>query len=164
MKKMVRQSFTILILLLSFSCASDNAVLLRNAAVAVWDFDNLSPSASEQHNLGELLSGQVIEVLQKQGDHPVIEREQLFRALEELQLGATSLATESTRLRLGRISGARFMVFGGYQIIGAQMRLDVRLVEVETAKVRKAVQRTTPASDLSRWLGSAREAAEELFR
>jgi curli biogenesis system outer membrane secretion channel CsgG len=55
------------------------------------------------------------------------------------------------------------MVFGGYQIIGEHMRLDLRLVEVETGKIIKAVQRMSSSSDLSEWLNSAREAAEELF-
>ena len=83
--------------------------------------------------------------------------------MEELKLGSSSLADEDTRLKLGRLSGARLMVFGGYQIIGSRMRLDLRLVEVETGKIIKAVQKVSPASDLPGWLNSARGAAEELF-
>lgn len=54
------------------------------------------------------------------------------------------------------------MVFGGYQSIGRQMRLDLRLVDVETGRVVKAVQRTT-TGDVTAWIEAAGEAAAELY-
>jgi curli biogenesis system outer membrane secretion channel CsgG len=144
------------------SCASE-APYPGNAAVAVWDLDNLTPAASGRDDLGELLSSQVIDTLQKRGDHPVVERQRLILAMEELKLGSTSLADEETRLRLGRLTGARLMVFGSYQIIGSSMRIDLRLVEVETGRIIKAVQKVSRSSDLPGWLNSARAASEELF-
>ena len=152
-----------ILMMLCMSCASDNTAHYKDAAVAVWDLDNLTPSASAQSDLGELLSAQVIEAIQSKGDYTVVERERLLLALQELRLGTEAIADESTRLKLGRISGATLMVFGAYQVIGEQMRLDLRLVEVETGKVQKAVQRTTPATDLSGWHRNAREVAGELF-
>ena len=69
---------------------------------------------------------------------------------------------EDTRLRIGQICGARFMVFGGYFVHRQMMRLDLRLVEVETGRVVKATQKTTSAGNLNSWLKIAREAAQEL--
>jgi curli biogenesis system outer membrane secretion channel CsgG len=158
----LRYKLLLLIVIILSSCAAD-APYQGNAAVAVWDFDNLTPAASANDDLGEVLSSHVIDTLQKRGDHPVVERQRLVLAMEELKLGSSMLADEETRLRLGRLSGARLMVFGGYQIIGSRMRLDLRLVEVETGKIIKAVQKVSPASDLQGWLNSARAAAEELF-
>ncbi len=97
------------------------------------------------------------------GEYSVVERERLLLALEELRLGTTSLVDERFRLDLGRLVGARLMVFGGYQIIGEVMRVDLRLVEVESGKVLKAVEKTTSAADLSGWLSAVSEAVEELF-
>ena len=162
MKNILKLICMTIFILLCISCASD-APYQGNPAVAVWDFDNLTPAAAVKEDLGEILSLQVIDTLQKRGDHPVVERQRLLLALEELKLGTTSLVDEATRLKLGRISGARLMVFGGYQIIGKQMRLDLRLVEVETGRIIKAVQKVSSASDLSGWLNGARGAAEELF-
>ena len=88
----------------------------------------------------------------------------LLLALEELRLGTSSLTDEATRLKLGKMTGARYMVFGGYQAIANQMRLDLRLVDVETAKVVKAVQKTTSESGLTGWMDAARRAAEDLFQ
>jgi len=93
----------------------------------------------------------------------VVERKRLVLALEELRLGTTSLVDEATRLRLGKIVGARWMIFGGYMVVAGKMRLDLRLVEVETGKVRKAAQKTTASSDFTEWMATTRSAAEELL-
>jgi hypothetical protein len=55
------------------------------------------------------------------------------------------------------------MVFGGYFVLGDMMRLDLRLVEVETGSIVKAAQKTTSAGDLNGWLRVAQQAAEELI-
>ena len=154
--------FFVFILMLA-SCASGPVSDRKEVAVAVWDIDNLTPSASDQPDLGELLSAEIIRTVQEKGGYTVVERQRLLLALEELHLGSASLADEGTRLRLGRISGARLMVFGGYQVIGGRMRLDLRLVDVETGRVKKAVHRTAAAEDLPAWLTIARDAAGELF-
>jgi len=144
------------------SCASQPISSEKGNTIAVWDLDDLSPYVSSRPQLGELLSGQVIETLQKRRDYTVVERERLLLVLEELHLGTTMLVDETTRLKLGRLVGAGFMVFGGYQIIGNQMRLDLRLVEVETGKVLKAVYETASSGDLPAWLDAARKAAGKL--
>lgn len=146
---------------LSAACGTKQR-LHRGSTIAVWDLDDLSPSEIERPFLGELLSGRVIETIKNGREYTVIERERLVLALEELRLGSTELTEDATRLRLGRISGARFMIFGAYQIVGEQMRLDLRLVEVETAKVWNAVQKTAHASDVSGWLDITAKAATEL--
>lgn len=154
-------SWVFLIIVVLFLACSPKPILYeKGTAVAIWDVDHLSPLAAGQPDLGALLSGQIAETLKKKGDYTLVERERLLLALEELRLGTTSLVDETTRLKLGKIVGARYMVFGGYLIVGNTMRLDLRLVEVETGRVLKAVQKTTPAND---WIDTARKAAEDLL-
>jgi len=43
------------------------------------------------------------------------------------------------------------------------MRLDLRLVEVETGKILKTAQRVRAATDVAQWLSAAQEAADELI-
>ena len=105
----------------------------------------------------------MIETFKESVTFQVVERQRLILALEELNLGSSSLANEATRLRIGRIVGARFMVFGGYFVLGDMMRLDLRLVEVETGTIVKAAEKTTAAGDLNGWLKATRQAAEELI-
>ena len=152
------------ILLMNFflsSCATEPLRDDQAKGLAVWDMEDMSPGSS-RIDIGELLSARVVEVLKNRGDYTVVERTRILRVLEELRIGSSSLADEETRLKVGKLVGARFMVFGGYQIIGKKMRLDIRLVEVETGKVLKAVQKTTASSDISGWLDAAGKAAAEL--
>lgn len=58
---------------------------------------------------------------------------------------------------------ARFMVFGSYFLLGSMMRLDLRLVEVETSRILKAAQKFTAAGDLNGWLKAVEQAAAELI-
>jgi curli biogenesis system outer membrane secretion channel CsgG len=133
------------------------------AVVAVWDLINLNPAEDIGVDMGELLATVVIETLKESGAFQVVERERLILVLEELNLSSSSLVDESTRLRVGRIAGARFMVFGSYFVLVDKMRMDLRLVEVETGRIVKATQKATSAGDLNGWLRIAREAAQELI-
>jgi TolB-like protein len=153
--------FSLVVLLMG--CASRPSVGEKGSSIAVWDLDDLSLSKGAWPYLGEILSSQIIEVLKKRGDYVVVERQRLLLALKELRLGTTELVDETSRLKLGKMLGARWMVFGGYQLIGDQMRLDLRLVEVETGMVRRAGHTTRRAADLSGWMEGARKAAEELL-
>jgi hypothetical protein len=148
--------------LLLVSCAHRPFSYKEGAVVAVWDLDDVSPSGITQPDLGELFSGKIIETLKAKGRFSVVERERLLLALEELHLGTESFVDEDTRLKLGRLIGARLMVFGGYQIIADTMRVDLRLIEVESGRVLKAVKETISDADLSGWLNAVSDAAVKL--
>lgn len=135
----------------------------QGTTIAVWDLENLSPEDTAGPDLGELLAAKVIEVVEGKGPYEVVERDRLLLALEQLNLGTTALVDESSRLRLGQMVGADMMVFGGYMVIADQMRLDLRLVEVETGKILKTAQRVRAATDVAQWLTAAEEAADELI-
>ena len=153
------------ILLFAFfsGCTSAPCMDRQTSAVAVWDLENLNPAGNIGSDMGELLAAEVAETLKESGAFQVVERERLILILEELNLGSSSLVDETTRLKIGRIVGARFMVFGGYFVLGNMMRLDLRLVEVETGRVVKAAQKTASGDDLTGWLRIAGQAAGELI-
>ena len=131
-------------------------------AVAVWDPEDLSPGAAGEQGIGEVLALRIVETVRARG-LAVVERQKLLLAVEELRLGSSSLADESTRLRLGRITGARRMVFGGYLTAGNRIRMDLRLVDVETGKVLRTASRTSPAGGIDALLGLCGKAADDLF-
>ena len=160
-KRLIGLSF----LLFAFfsGCTSAPCMDRQTAAVAVWDLENLNPAGNIGPDMGELLAAEVIETMKESGAFQVVERERLILILEELNLGSSSLVDEATRLKIGRIVGAQFMVFGGYFVLGNMMRLDLRLVEVETGRVVKAAQKTASAGDLAGWLRVAGQAAGELI-
>jgi TolB-like protein len=118
--------------------------------IAVLDIENLSPDDSTGDDLGE-------------PGVQIIERQKLLSVLQELKLGSSELADESVRLKVGRMLGARQMVFGSYLVSGTSMRLDLRLVDVETGRILKTAKKTVTAGDVNSWVEAAGEAADMLM-
>ena len=131
--------------------------------VAVWDLENLNPDVPMDAAVGDLLAAVVIETIAASGKFSVVERERLLLALEELNLGTTGLVSEDSRLRIGKIVGARWMVFGSYFVFQETMCLVLRLVEVETGRIVKAAQQKSSSTDINEWLKTAREATLQLL-
>ena len=129
--------------------------------VAVWELEDLT-GGGPLARAGELLAARISGTLTRKGKYAVVERSMMVRILEEQHLSASELAERGTRLRLGELMGARLMVFGGYQALGERMRIDIRLVDVETGEIRKAVKRIVLTPDLQALLHAAEAAAEEL--
>lgn len=144
-------------------CLSALAELPEGASVAVWDLEYLSPEPNAHQDVSEILSAKVIETFKESGRYEIVERERLLLVLEELNIGTSSIVDESTRLRIGRIVGAKYMVFGTYFVMSESMRIDLRLVEVETGSVVKTTQRTTKITDPIEWMNLAGEASRDLF-
>ncbi len=160
---MIKKRIAFLLCVLMAACAGGVADRAgQSNAIAVWSVENLW-SRTDRPDMSELFSDEIIRAVNKTGRYRAVERKSLQLALQELNLGSSSLADESTRLRLGKIAGAHWMIFGGYFAAGERMRVDLRLVEVETGRVIKAAERSTASQDVNDWLQAVREAAEELL-
>ncbi|MCI5122195.1 MAG: hypothetical protein D3908_13585 [Candidatus Electrothrix sp. AUS4] len=135
------------------------------SVLAVWDLENFSITENQiLDDMQEFLTAKVTETLKEQGGYVVIERQKLLLALEELSLGSSELADENSRLEIGRLIGAQLMVFGGYQQVGEQLRIDLRMVEVESgAVVRTAEHTAATAGDVAGVLAAAEAVAKELL-
>lgn len=134
------------------------------SVVAVWDLENFSVTENQiLDSVQEFLATKVAETLQEQGGFILIERQKLLFALEELQLGSSVLADENSRLEIGRLIGAQLMVFGGYQQIGEQLRVDLRLVEVESGVVIRVAEETGAVTSTSSLFEIIETAALELL-
>ena len=159
------KKFTIFIILLSLfaGCASIPLGIQSGDSVVVWDLENYTPGDENQINIGEMLSAAIIQEMNRHRGITVVEREKLILALDELGFGSSELVDESTRLKVGMIVGAGYMIFGGYQVINKLVRIDIRVIEVETGRLIKAGQRLAPASDMAGWISAAKEITKELI-
>lgn len=155
--------FLILSLIMAGCAAAPVSDPAGPPALAIWTLEDLSLPGTVQPELAELLTAKVMETAEATGTYPLVERERLLAILQELNLGSSRLADEATGLRIGRLVGARLMLFGAYQVVASQMRLDLRLVEVETGRVFNAAQKTVPAGNLSGWLEAAAAGTRELL-
>jgi len=89
----------------------------------------------------------------------VVERVRLKALLEEQKLGRSGKVDPATAARLGRLLGARFFVLGNYFDLGPSMRIDARVVEVETGKIVRAVGVNGASAD---FFGIEQQLAEKL--
>lgn len=146
-------------------CATKSVSETSQTRIAVFDIEAYSmASAGSSTDMTEILTLRLIQSLQENPSVTVVEREQITLALEELNLGSSALAEEETRLKIGQVIGASHMIFGGYQVFGGMMRLDLRMVEVETGKIVSVVDRSGPGSNISEWLTTVDEMGTALLK
>ena len=69
----------------------------------------------------------------------VVERERLEAVLAEQKLGASGKIDARTAARVGKLLGARYLVLGSYFDVMRSLRVDARLVEVETGRIVQSV-------------------------
>ncbi len=73
----------------------------------------------------------------------IVERDRLQEILDELKLNQTNQIDKNNAAKIGKLLGARYMVLGGYFDLMGTLRIDARVVEVETGKVLKSVGSTS---------------------
>ena len=117
-----------LALLMSLSARADDARL------AVVEFDNGSddPGAAP---LGKGLQSMLTTDLSQVDGITLVERAKLQSLLDELNLGADGVLDPATAAQVGKTLGATHVVAGSFTIVEGNMRLDARLVSVETGEV-----------------------------
>ena len=112
--------------------------------IAVMKFDNFS-TGKYQEELGLLAHGlaDFFEYdFQKISDLTVIERDKVEYILEELELQKTGAVDQTTAVKVGKILGAKYMVFGSItQLDDDHARMVVRVVSVETSEIVASVDK-----------------------
>lgn len=64
----------------------------------------------------------------------IIERNRIKELLQEIDMSQSGYIDQATALRIGKILGAKSLVFGSFVVIGEQLRIDARVVNVETSE------------------------------
>ena len=133
--------------------------------LAIWPFDSYSAgpgrSADESKLLEELLPELAAGELGGNVRFRVVDRRQLSEVLKEQKLGASQLAEESGRLRLGRLVGASWMLFGSFMKVGPMWQIDLRIVDTASSRIVAAGSATGSGED---YPGAVRSAVSHLVR
>lgn len=69
------------------------------------------------------------------GRYPVVEREEMDRLIEELELSASGLVNSATSNRIGQLVGARILVTGSVLETGGKLYLVAKIMGTETSRV-----------------------------
>ncbi len=114
--------------------------------IAVMPFNNLNQDP-ELAWLAAGMSEAMLSDLRSEGMR-VVMRDTLSTAMAEMALQDVRVVDESSAARVGKLVGARTMVFGGFQTAAGRIRITARFVEVETSLVLDAAMVTGPITDI----------------
>ncbi len=124
--------------------------------VAVLPFENNSINPSlETAGLARSVTDHISGQLADSPQISLIDRESIELFLQELSLSSQGLTGKENRLQLGKLLGARYLLMGEFTEIVGNLRIDGRVVEVQTGTV------TTSSSILG--LASERRQLEQSF-
>jgi len=73
----------------------------------------------------------------------LVERRRLNSIFDELKLSQSGMLSDENTVRVGRLAGARYLVFGSFMAApNKKIRIDARIVDVETGLTTKAEEVT----------------------
>ncbi|NOZ63034.1 MAG: hypothetical protein GXO74_15395 [Calditrichaeota bacterium] len=120
-----------------------------NETIAVLDFSNNSLMDRDKY---ESLSGGLAEImiteLSKVKSLQLVERQKINELIKEMQLAQSGMISEDSGVQVGKLLGAKYLVFGSYMVFGKKIRVDVRIVEVETGLTVKAEEVTDKVKNM----------------
>ena len=111
----------------------------QNRSIAVITFTNITREPGDEW-IGSGIAETVSSDLKSIHGLTVIGRERIFDALRNLQAGEAQALDDRFAIEIGRGLGARWIVAGGYQRFGTQIRITARFVEVTTGEVLRNVK------------------------
>ena len=117
--------------------------------LAILPFENNSITEPEKYApLSNGLAAMLITDLKKNDSVlAVIERNKIKAILKEIALGQTGGVDQSTAIEAGKILGAQSIGFGSFTIMGEMIRIDMRIIKVESSELVMAESITGETKD-----------------
>ena len=113
-------------------CGATPKTVSPTVAVLYFDYQGKN---EEMGLLRKGLAQMLISDLAGGDRYRLVERDRLQDILEELKLNRSAQIDKKNANRIGKLLGARYLVLGGYFDLMQTLRIDARVVEVETGKV-----------------------------
>jgi TolB-like protein len=108
--------------------------LSAKKTVAISYFDNTS--GNEQYNaLSKGITDMLITDLSKIQEIQIVEREKLESLIAEIKLGQTSYFDQNTAQQMGKGLGADAILTGAFLLLDKTLRIDARLIDVESGEI-----------------------------
>jgi TolB-like protein len=129
----MKMLFHILIFLMNFSIP-----LYSQNTLSILYFENTTADPEYQW-LSKGLADMLISDLSGLSGIKIIERASIEKVLEEQALGMTGLTDEGSAVEIGKLLQANQLIYGAYILNDDIIRIDIKLVSVETGTVLYAV-------------------------
>jgi TolB-like protein len=117
------------------------------SVLAVLAFEN-NTGQDRYDPLGKGLANMMTSDLSAVPELQLVEREQMQALIEELQLQQTEYFDSETALRVGQFVGAEHVVVGSIVAVSPEIRLDTRVVRIETGEVVQTANVTGNENEL----------------
>jgi TolB-like protein len=109
--------------------------------VAILYFDNYTGSA-DYDPLGKGISSMMISDLSSVKEIQILERDRMQDLIKEVDNQHTKYFDSTTAVKVGKMVGAEYVVVGSFSTVKPQMRIDTRVVRVQTGEIVKTAQVT----------------------
>jgi TolB-like protein len=110
--------------------------------LAILELDFLDRSGRKDP-MGRMIAEFLTTAAVDSGRFSIVERSLLEKVLKELELGQSGIIEEGKAREIGRMVGAAAILTGSVSRLGNTMRIDVRLIDVETGKILAAANEIT---------------------
>lgn len=146
----MKQKHTLFGLLAMCSLLLNNVLFVQQVhasdpkTIAVLYFENNSVVDKDKLDpLKKGLADMIITEMTKIKGIKVVERQRIQSIIEELNLSETDMVDKSTSQQMGKLLGAKVMLFGGFSnLFNDKLRIDIRIVRTETGETLKAEEET----------------------
>ncbi|MFO0751570.1 MAG: CsgG/HfaB family protein [Myxococcota bacterium] len=131
-------ALAVTLLALAATAAAPRARADQALRVAVLDFTNAAPDPAWDalgKGLQSMVTTDIAELAAGRDDLTVVERARLVDLQNELALGKTGALDPKTAAKIGKLAGATHLVAGSFTVVGGKMRLDARLITVQSGDV-----------------------------
>jgi curli biogenesis system outer membrane secretion channel CsgG len=105
--------------------------------IGIIEFQSLNEEAKKD-NLGKIISEMLTTSFVNSESFKIIEREQLQKVVQEFKLSQSGIIDTSYAKQIGKITGADAIVTGSVTKIGHDLRLDARIIDVESGIILTA--------------------------
>ncbi len=125
---------------------ADAPKIIESVPVAIFDFECKAPGNPDLgQQLGDILTAR----LSVQDQFTLVERKHLREVLTELGLNLSGLMETGPAIKVGRIVGARILVFGRAFAVDRDLYIVAKIVGTETSLVKAVIAKGKLESDLS---------------
>lgn len=145
----MRLPFPLLLVVLALGALAPREGLRVPAArktVAVLSFDNNTGDADYDH-LGKGMAAMMTTDLAVVDDIQLLERERLADVTKEIDAQRSRHFDSTTAVQVGKLAGAQYIVTGALAAVEPQIRIDTRVIHVETGAIVKTARVTGKSDD-----------------
>lgn len=120
--------------------------IVNNITVAIIDFESKAPGNPD---LGQQLSDILTARLSIYDQFQLVERKRLEDLLKEHQLNLTGMVNTNQVIKVGKITGAKIMIFGRAFTVDRDLYIVAKVVGTETSQVKGVIAKGKLESNLS---------------